>query len=249
MSENPELSFHQYRKNLNSHLFSIERIDCNRVIKILKAIYELIGLKEPQIVFCESPKLGYQISRSIQAKTRLHKELYLRTDYNLLSQKQFDSFQDLVMNHLRLSMIADKDYQIDLLIGQNLEIIEWGLFDNKMDFYEEMTGFTYAVLSPPIVTPSYLINAVCRVFIYRQSGVSIDTNTALLVNWLFRLLQNVGWMFPYQDVCIVCDRPTRILVDGKAVSDIPLKGKLDIYFRDGYNISSDLGARSNLNEL
>jgi hypothetical protein len=225
--------FRQYRKNLNSYLLSTDRICRHRSVDFLKAIYSLIGQEPPKIIFCESPQAGYQLSDSFKTKTRLHKEFYLRADYILLTQKEI-IYEDLVWELLMWSAIEDEEFKVDWLIGLDLELLEEGTFNHNLDYYSEFTGLGYTHLPPPIITPSSLANAICRTLVYRRLGASIDAFTALFINWLFRLMQNVGWLFPYQDISIVCDRPTKLALASE--SYVYAEEEVVLQFNDGYKV-------------
>ncbi|MEE3717733.1 hypothetical protein V2H45_13410 [Tumidithrix elongata RA019] len=225
--------YNQYRYNLNRYLLSTKRINRPVVCNLIEAIYLLIEQKKPEIIFCESPKAGCELSKLMSGLPRLHKELYLKTDYTLLTQKQIE-YENLVWKLLLHSFTVEEDFKVDYWIGLDLNVIDYGLFDKNLNYREGATGFTYHIHCPPIVTPRSLVGAICRSFVYRKLGASLDTTTGLLIRCLFESIKNVGWLLPYQDQCIVCERPVKINLDRKFLPTT--KDEPVITFSDDYSL-------------
>jgi internalin A len=67
-------------------------------------------------------------------------------------------------------------------------------------------------------------------------GIVFTAESQQLVQSLMRLLAECGWVFAFENVCIVCSRPTKLSLDSE--SRLHAVGESAIEFADGCKIYS-----------
>ncbi|MEO1186312.1 MAG: DUF6745 domain-containing protein, partial [Cyanobacteria bacterium J06636_27] len=64
--------------------------------------------------------------------------------------------------------------------------------------------------------------------------ITLDEKTQQWYDCLNQLFENCGWFIPFEDVCIVCDRPSKFSLDSE--NRLHSEGEPAIQFADGYGL-------------
>lgn len=209
-----------YREKWRKIALSTERIDREKAAESVKAVYVFLGKPEPEIIFCNSPNAGYEVVIQRQVnQTLLHNEftnnLLLLLDYELSSQ---------VANQVNYQLVK----QIDRIPGalSRLENILFGQVESEL------------ILETYLDNPwwqAQLWTSICSGMDFRISVLHCIKD---MERWqLLHLLVNYcNWILPYEKICIICDRPTKLHFDNE--NRLHAEGKPAIEFADGYSLYS-----------
>lgn len=210
-----------YLEKWRSIALSTQLIEQQKAIASVKEAYNLIGLSEPRFIFCRSPYEAWN-SIPVDATNKLAKPLMTQ----LGSQLELHLRKELGFN------LASHTWS--LLNGQlwvHLEPQVVRLITNKL-LKEEAFSNYYNYIS----IESWACSASWLDFCF-----SVLTTNPFEKEWqiLQSLLNSCGWIFPFEGVCIISARPTKISFDSEnrlhAVDDPALQ------FADGFNIYAHHG--------
>jgi len=200
------------------------------IMNLVRKTYEVLGYSEPQIVFCDSPyeaslmtlnRKGEQVVKLVQM---LAEDLYntfevgdngdnVALDVNLIAQVNnlFDlNSREKIYNiwekmrwwsHLSWKLafecyFATKDLNLRFHKSQNTPVSifqrYWWLHDFNYSFYEYLAFIDFCL---------EILHLKCH-----------D-----LEKWfcLQKIVQECGWIFAYEDICIICNKPQIINIDSE----------------------------------
>ncbi len=234
-----------YREKWQKIAFSTENIDRTSVIKAIKAVYAVLGKQEPTIIFFDSPyaalkaillgkiqgrgRLKKQVKKSFRRKFYLGNQIWLQLCENLVIntwEKQWqlwwnkDPLWQKIRNELLLISISNI---VSSHIRQDL------LFKIKRKQQFELYSL-------------FRHNGIIDCQRWTEYGCLLDYCISVL-NWSYQpkewsalqlLIKNCGWVLPYEQVCCVCNRPTKLSLDSQNL--LHAEGEAAIEFADGYKI-------------
>ncbi|MFN6463460.1 MAG: DUF6745 domain-containing protein [Nostoc sp. DedVER02] len=230
-----------YREKWQKIALSTERIDREKAAEAVKAAYLAIDFdyEEPEIFFQDSPyaACNWMLKRlspqfidsylnepnSLGSFLSAHffHELSSKLDQQFGNQvrRQLDNCFDYVIddpsNHEIYNDLSEK---FSTQVNEQLEDHSWWITIQLNDcfkpgsHYNWMTGFDFFVSVLNIDHPQQ----EWKVF---QS-----------------LIQECGWLFAYDDICIICDRPLHLRFDNE--NRLHAEGEPAIEFTDGYSLYS-----------
>ncbi|AFZ10076.1 hypothetical protein Osc7112_5869 [Oscillatoria nigro-viridis PCC 7112] len=205
-------------------MYSTEPIDREKAAEAVKQAYLAIDEKEPEIIFCGSPYEAANLLMSCESLTQLYKkfganlfekfaeQLYNETWENIseqLSDELSGTFYPQAWN--RFSDIFQ-------------ELLEASLGEEEFfhdENYEPLDSIVWAEFA-----------ADCD---FCFSVLKCKYNP---IKWqaLKSLTTQCGWIFTYEKVCIVCDRPRILSFDSQ--HRLHAEGGPAIQFADGYSLYS-----------
>ncbi|BAY87168.1 hypothetical protein NIES267_66860 [Calothrix parasitica NIES-267] len=215
-----------YREKWKKIALSTERIDRDKAAEAVKQAYALIGEKEPEILFFKSPCRALQyLSKHIDLESEckipnkygLRDELTTQLDSKVrnILQKQCSQIWILLEKQLdnssliELSSSIERDFKFKGLYSSFSRFISFSCIQFDIwNFHASRFDFCISVLN-------------CY---YPQK------------EWLIfqSLVKNCGWIFPFENICIVSERPQTLLFDNE--NRFHAEGKPAIEFADGYDI-------------
>ncbi|MBH8567093.1 hypothetical protein I8748_33935 [Nostoc sp. CENA67] len=197
---------------------STERIDRDETTQAIKIAYAAISKSEPEIIFCNSPYASLEILSSKQVETNLCKELINYIFPKLTNKNREVSYQidRQLINQLRI-------LPLDYISLQYLSIDKLKV-KNRLE----------TNLDTLCLKSQSFASTCCWVDFY----ISVLDCSYSQIRWL--ILQSIakycGWIWPYEKVCIVCDRPLHLRFDNQ--NRLHAEGEPAIEFTDGYSLYS-----------
>lgn len=203
---------------------STNRINREKVAKGVKSAYVVLGQEEPKIHFFDSPNAALNASQE-----QLWEELggQLRTtDWSCILEELINLIMDeivvlidLLWNHLWADLWNQFWSQLSSELREQLGL---------------MQGATYRE-EPPYRECIEVENWACYGS-YFDFCISVLGCNPDIKNWgIFQSLASESyWLYPYQGVCLVCDRPTKISFDGE--DHIHAENEPAIQFADGFSV-------------
>ncbi|MEG4206540.1 leucine-rich repeat domain-containing protein [Microcoleus sp. Pol7_A1] len=201
--------------NLSSELIvnSTEPVDRTRAAAAIEFAYAALGKTSPKfIIFCKSPQA---------AITELTKSKFVRETADFRQ-----SYQQLESGCRPFNLIRERPNFSKLMRWESQLEQEVGVH-----FYD------YRNDSWPPFTRKYLLGKIC-VADFCVSVLRIVLNPDAQKAWecLKQLLTECGWIFMFEKICYVCDRPIKLSLDSEY--NLHAEGESAIEFPDGYKIYS-----------
>ncbi len=209
-----------YREKWRAIALSTERIDQDKAAEAVKAGYNAIRKQLPEIIFCDSPYAGLKIVIQRQLKYRLNTEFYNQLLY------QFT-------NELRSQLAYQLDSQIS---NQILTVVPPDLITLEDILRSELKP--QLQLKTNLRSPWFkaqLYSSACSLLDFYVSVLNCSCNP---IKWqaLKSLLEYCSWILPYENICIVCDRPLHLRFDDQ--NRLHAEVEPAIEFTDGYSLYS-----------
>ena len=239
-----------YREKWRQIALSSKPIDREKAAEAIKSAYIAIGYKQPRILFFDSPsaaietivhnsdlkrergnKLGSQLRRHLdiqlwsQLKSQLDSQLANQLETQLMSQLLLELMSQ-VGRHLVSQLGNQLDSQNPVIFGQ---VSRWTLYDMLV----KKLGHKYIHYFDPE-------GWACRgsLFDFCIAVLNCDRDQN---RWeQFQLLaKECGWIFPYENTCLVCDRPIKLSFDSE--HRLHAEGDFAIQFADGFSMYANHG--------
>ena len=209
-----------------------------KVIEVVTLAYVNVGLKAPkviiasnyksfnsktsnllklkvQVINCNTPSFFYQIGEEPWKII------------NLLIKASIDNYQN-------------KDYKLRQNLMQQLVKYEF----NNSEFVKELQLISQTIkfysglgflLIDNIIFPEHILYQIYLIETYQSLlKITLDEKTQQWYDCLNHLFENCGWFIPFEDVCIVCDRPSKFSLDSE--NRLHSEGEPAIQFADGYGL-------------
>ncbi|MBN4004151.1 DUF6745 domain-containing protein [Nostoc sp. LPT] len=209
-----------YREKWRAIALSTERIDKEKVVEAVKIGYIAIRKQEPKIIFCDSPYAGLKIVIQKRLKHRLNIEFN-----NQLLYKFRNELRSQVAWQLQSQLMAE----ILTVVLPDLTILEDTL---RVELKTQLL-LTTNLRSPWFKAQLY--SSTCSWVDFYISVLNCSYNQ---IQWqaLQSLLKYCSWILPYENICIVCDRPLHLRFDNQ--NRLHAEGEPAIEFIDGYSLYS-----------
>ncbi|MBD2184248.1 hypothetical protein H6S82_14000 [Planktothrix sp. FACHB-1355] len=214
-----------YREKWRSIALSTEPIDRQKAAEAVKLTYEVIDEEEPEIIFAQSPYAALEIVTHELRKG--------------LKRKLGD-----IKHKLRFPGLSSLSNQVWSVIGDELRSL-WDQIGNErrnqilLQLKEQI----------PIKLRKQFFSECIPFETWTYYGSYFDFNFSILKlpcdgkMWLaFHLLvSECGWIFPYEKICVVCDRPRILSFD--SANQLHAEGSPAIEFVDGFQVYAYRGVR------
>ncbi len=161
-----------------------KRIDRQKAIQTMKSLYSLIEQEEPKFVFADSPYMALKTSNATQPHLgrKIEKKLRKPLQDEIESQLSCELIQDLY-SRLRPDLIV---------------------LEGQLKFHvDEILKFRKFIPATYWLDTAILLDVGASVLDCR-----FDQHKRGMIQ---AILENCGWILPYSETCIICDRPTKIL--------------------------------------
>jgi hypothetical protein len=249
LSPEQEAMLPSYRAKWRSLSILTEPINKEKIRVVIKAAYAVSGYCEPEILFYSSPMeaikkviavenfkayLGHNINIKFIKRVTDHLQHQIRQQLEeqffvkLLNQIQIPEFPHYsTQSHPRVSYFPS--YSVTSCLEKQL----------IADFDQSKLEFT---------DYSYFTNHLTRPVEGAIWGCMFDFCISVLKlqhdrqKWqvLQELMQHCGFIFQYEKVCIVCDRPCKLSFDQE--NRLHAKGEPAMQFTDGYSVCACHGS-------
>jgi hypothetical protein len=202
-----------YRKKWQKIGLSAERLDRERTVTAVKLAYTNSGEPEPEIVFCESPLAALKELRMRSLKYR-HQQLYthlVQQPLDHLKQKLDKRYSQESRNYLHTQLNPNLCCR---LVGRLPTLLEEQLIllANSNSGTEKISA---KLLLDNIIHPEMWVRCASW-FDYCASVLGlVQPQSKWGLRWQIwqDLLINCGWIFPYNRICFVCERPLSMRFD------------------------------------
>ncbi|MGK7929800.1 MAG: DUF6745 domain-containing protein [Spirulina sp.] len=212
--------------------FSTQPIVCDRVIQVIQKVYDFLEIKQPNIIFCQS-------LQEVECKvTTLNPKRCLTDKISRIMIERLYSYIDSQIDKTLRNFLQSKflvEQSLSGMISNALwETIEEKRLDfNDLDLEEKMTQRLAGIAGRlGAVWGGYLDFCI--------SVLNCIHNTQL-----WELYQGLAieceYVFPYENVCFVCDRPRTLSFDSE--NRLHAEEKPAIEFADGFSVYAYHGVR------
>ncbi|MBZ8182796.1 DUF6745 domain-containing protein [Oscillatoria salina] len=228
-----------YREKWCKIALSTKPIDKEKATEAVNLLYNLLGKNKPQIIFCNSPYEAilelWIASDSDRGINQVGKpqSAYIWNKLNHVIESFICSNKTKreIMNSIYEEIFTPT---IDYLLLQEyclkLNAYLLNLVDAQIEVSQIINGF-WLRLNNYIYSEFLALN--CAVFAYYFSVIE-PTSKHWLANLLEQLCLNCGWIYPYKNLCLICDRPRQLSFDNQQL--LHAEGKPAIEFTDGFKV-------------
>lgn len=214
-----------YREKWRAIALSTERIDREKAAEAVKAAYAAIHKQEPEVIFCHSPYAAWKFVIQSNLKNRLDTELKNQLLFSLGNQ-----INSQVWWELNNEVIS----QMQLVSSVWMQAVEQLKERLKSELKSQFQLSNTKKLRDVWVIPAlWMRRGSCLDFYFSVLNCACDQK-----KWsAYQLLvKNCGWILPFEKICIVCDRPTKLCFDNENRLHASIEPA--IYFADGYSLYS-----------
>jgi len=245
LGDNPITAMCVLGELAQKHLtLSTEPIDGQKATEAIKVAYAAIGLEEPSVIVCSSPRDAY-----LQIFNRL------KGDH---SQNCSDEYSNTLGKNLDwkwMSLVGEFaspevwEYELDwMTIEPEADSTLSSLINEWVDEYkrsEQRMGnvFRNNLLSLKYPdTPTNLCKLIYLTQWYISSlGINLSQKAQEILRSQKLLFEHCGWIFPFEKICAVCDRPRHLRFDSQ--NRLHAEAEPAIEFADGWNFYFYHGVR------
>src|SRR6476469_1923114 len=226
---------------------STRPIDAEKATEAIKVAYATIGLEEPEIIICSSPRDAYLQIFNLPKRDRSQNcsdewdsnRLGEKLDWKWMSPSIVREFANpLVWKYELDSMTIESE------ADSTLSSLMYELADSYVRS-ERMMGNVFPdhlfdLTSPE--TPTTLFKEIYLTEWYISSlGVNVSQKAKEILRSQKLLFEHCGWIFPFEKFCAVCDRPRHLRFDSQ--HRLHAEGEPAIEFADGWNFYYYHGVR------
>lgn len=228
-----------YREKWHRQALCVEAIDRQKAASAIQLAYTLMGDPNPEIIFCDSPRAAFDILLN-----KIWQRWKSKDDYghrHILKDRW-----ELLRNQLELRVVDEVFEKIERQMGsgslQPEQLWSHILYSQVEEEWQEIISDISIKLlclwSYPIPTELWS-SYVCWVdFCISVLGCEYNQNDW----WVFEsVVKYCGWIYPLRNLCIICDRPRKLLLDNEYHPHA--EGKPAIEFADGYSLYANHGVR------
>ncbi len=239
-----------YQEKWRAIALSTGPINRSQAVETIKAAYAIIGKKAPEVIFCDRPYQAAAIIISqmdnprsllrgqleIKLRSELEKQLrsYLRSELESQLHRQLQNqLENQLYNALERqfwsSQREDLASEISIKLSQQFS----GQRSRKIH-WETIGKQTNNCIQPELWAACGSLLDFCI------SVLSLPHSYGK--NWIVfqSLVRDCGWIYPYDKVCVVCEKPIALSVDSD--SRLHAEGTPAVQFADGFSIYAYHGA-------
>jgi hypothetical protein len=187
--------------------FSTERIDRGEAIEAIQAAYAMIGKSSPKILFFDSPYAALQSKQKFLRKNQLKNPLTYK-----LTSKMEQELENMLWRFLDLKLVSKLDALLENIIDAKR------MMEINLLLKEQLKS---QLKNPPWEDLENAIQSeVWGVFhgIWYDFFISVLNCTHSQTHWeaIQSLVKFWGWIFPYENICLVSERPIKLSFDNQA---------------------------------
>jgi internalin A len=185
-------------------------IDRQQAAAAVKVAYELISQAEPEIVFCSSPYAGLTSLAEYKSLKKVR-----------LAEKLSEATREGFSQGLWIFLLRGMQFRQADAIHSELRL---DLRDRR--FYPNN------YLMPEDLVIAISVTEYC----VSKFGYVLTHKTQEALQCLNQLLEHCGWIWAFEEVCVVCDRPIKLSFESE--NRLHALGEPAIEFVDGYQLYS-----------
>ena len=226
---------------------STRPIDAQKATEAVKVAYATIGLEQPEIIICSSPRdVCLQI---FNLPKHDHSQNYSdEWDSNRLGKKlNWETMSQSIVRDFASPAVWE--YELSrMMIGSEADSTLSSLINELVDSYvrsERTMGNVFpnhllSLKSPE--NPTTLFQEIYLTQLYISSlGLNLSQKAQEILRSQKLLFEHCGWIFPFEKICFVCDRPRHLRFDSQ--NRLHAEGEPAIEFADGWNFYYYHGVR------
>ncbi|WP_397319554.1 DUF6745 domain-containing protein [Oscillatoria nigro-viridis] len=223
---------------------STRPIDGQKATEAIKVAYAAIGLEEPEVIVCSSPRdVCLQIFNLLK---RDHSQNYSDEYSNRLGKNLDRKWMSSVGE---FASPAVWKYELDCMtIESEADSTLRSLINQFVDEYKRSERTMGNVLPANLiylklpVTPTTFFKEISLTQWYISSlGVNLSQKAQEILRCQKLLFEHCGWIFPFEKFCLVSDRPRHLRFDSQ--NRLHAEGEPAIEFADGWNFYYYHGVR------
>ena len=221
-----------YQEKYKQAALCTEPIDRQKAADAVKAAYGEIGRKEPEIRFFDSPYSALTFILSSQGE-KLRKSLGIKLGRSLANY--LDRQLNTYLSGQLIEPLKPLPWWV-LLLHRRHQLINQLELHLKKQSKSKLKRQVSSKLNNCVPVDERTIKSISCQFLIEVRECDYNQTS-----WkIFKMMaENCGWIFPYENVCLICDRPTKISVD----SEMRLHAEAEpaLQFADGYELYSHHG--------
>ena len=226
---------------------STRPIDGQKATEAVKVAYATISLEEPEVIICRSPRDAYLKIFNLLKHDYLQNcsneghwnRLWKKLDWKTIFQSIVRQFASPAVWKYELSCMTiepEADSTLSSLINEVFDELERSERMNGNVFPAHLLYLKYPE------TPTTLCKEIYLTQLYISSlGVNISQKAQEILRCQKLLFEHCGWIFPFEKICFVCDRPRHLRFDSQNL--LHAEGEPAIDFADGWKIYYYHGVR------
>ena len=211
---------------------STRPIDTQKATEAVKIAYAAIDLEAPEIIICSSPRDAFlqifnflKSDRSENCSNEGHcNRPGQKLDWRWMSPSIVGKFVSPAMWEYeidRVTIESEADSTLSSLMREFGK--EYGRYFSRS---------WYDSTSPE--TPTNLLKEIYLTELYISSlGVNLSQKAQEILRCQNLLFEHCGWIFPFEKICLVCDRPRHLRFDSE--NRLHAEAEPAIEFADGWN--------------
>jgi len=218
-------------------MLSTTPIDAKKATETVKNIYVAIGHKAPQVIVCSSPAVAnLNFLKQLKIDCMSQNQISPKATGNLGWGKSLlkELFQSVDVGLSRMFW-KELCHQIILEPDTDCTLVSefQELAKNHPELRKSESGSYSNYLQP--LTPTALVKEIhLTEFLISKLGITLDQKAQELLRCKQQLFEECGWIFPFEKICIICDRPLHISFD--SANELHAEGEPAIAFADGYSL-------------
>jgi internalin A len=236
--ENPITDLNLSLEHTQKYLtLSTTPIDAKKATETVKNIYVAIGHKAPQVIVCSSPRVAdLNFLKQLKIDCMSQNQISPKATGNLGWGKSLlkELFQSVDVG---LSRRFWKELCHQIILEPDTDCTLVSEFQELAKNYPELrkseSGSYSNYLQP--LTPTDLVKEIhLTEFAISKFGITLDQKAQELLRCKQQLFEDCGWIFPFENICLVCDRPLHLRFD--SANELHAEGESAIAFADGYSL-------------
>jgi internalin A len=226
---------------------STRPIDAEQATAAVKVAYAAIGLEAPEVIICSSPRDAYlqifnllKCDRSQNCSNKWRWNRWgKKLDWKSISLSIVGEFASpAVWQHEldRMTIESEADSTLIWLMREFAD--EYGLSEPTIE--HDFSHSLYDLTSPE--TPTTLLKEIYLTELYiSSSGINLSQKAQEILRCQNLLFEHCGFIFPFEKICAVCDRPRHLRFDSQ--NRLHAEAEPAIEFADGWNFYYYHGVR------
>jgi hypothetical protein len=228
-----EAQIASYRDKWRTIALCTDRVDPQQATAVIQAAYAVVRRQPPEVVFCPSPHAALQL-----LKERIHPDQSLG---KRLAFKLGKQFHDRLFHWFKKQLGIKVFDLVSQQLSPQLSINFSTLMDAQLEKHlgPELFQSLYEDTLNHLMPESYICGSCGFDFFIAVLNCTYDPPM-----WKLNqdLIQHCGWIYPYDKIAIVCDRPTHLSLDAEGF--LHAVGKPAIVFSDGFCVHAHHGEQA-----
>jgi len=214
---------------------STRPIDAQKATEAIKVVYAAIGLEEPEVIICSSPR---DVCPQIFNRLKREHSQNCSDEYSNRLGENLNQIWISPIEKFAISCLWD-----DEICGITIESAADSTLHSAMNkvvtSYMRSERTIWNVFSKDLFylyypqTSTTLFEEIYLTELYISSGANLSQKAQEIHHYQKLLFEHCGWIFPFEKICAVCDRPRHLRFDSQ--NRLHAEGEPAIEFADGWN--------------